>query len=134
MKRTPYLHDFTHTVLHIWCERRRHIVLQIGDADALSDDMDRILRHNTHLLFTLTYSPALSLSLRSVSLHLNDKILPHLLILSAIHTRQERTQQQKLRMSKTIEKPLAATKALLNRSLTSWKMTTSSKTLIAHTP
>jgi hypothetical protein len=33
-------------------------------------------------------------------------------------------------MSKTIEKPLATTKALLNRSLTSWKMTTSSKTLI----
>jgi hypothetical protein len=102
MKRTPYLHDFTHTVLHIWCERRRHIVLQIGDADALSDDMDRILRHNTHLLFPLAYSPALS-PLCFPSLTRKDITTPaHPL---RIHTRQERTQQQKLRMCKTIEKP-----------------------------
>jgi hypothetical protein len=56
--------------------------------------MDRILRHNTHLLFPLEYSPALSPPLFFPSLTRQDITTPaHPL---RIHTRQERTQQKKI--------------------------------------
>jgi hypothetical protein len=66
------------------------------------------------------------LSLPSVSLHLHDdKILPHLLILStSIHFKKEHSNKN-CACAKPLKNP-ATTKALLNRSLTSCKMTTSS--------
>lgn len=68
---TPqHLHNFAHPVLDIRSEFLGDIVMQIRDADALGNDVDSVLRHDTHLALLTTTSPP-----AQVPLHLRSTLL-----------------------------------------------------------